>query len=119
MASSAVDLIGWASSAVLLATIMRQVYTQWKTKSCVGLSKWLFIGQLTASVGYTVYSLLLHNWVFASSNIALLCTAVLGQILYVKNKHNASSGAPTGAAEHVGPQARAPGGTSVSPSTTP
>jgi MtN3 and saliva related transmembrane protein len=86
MRSQYTDLIGWFSSAVLLATIARQVYTQWKTRSTVGVSKWLFIGQLTASIGYTIYSALLHNWVFMTSNIALLCTAVVGESLYLRNR---------------------------------
>jgi MtN3 and saliva related transmembrane protein len=81
-----IELIGWASSAILLATVMRQVYTQWKTKSTAGVSHWLFIGQLIASIGYTVYSYLLHNWVFLTSNIVLLLTAILGQCLYMHNK---------------------------------
>jgi MtN3 and saliva related transmembrane protein len=38
------ELIGWMSSAVLLATIARQVYTEWKTESAAGVSHWLFIG---------------------------------------------------------------------------
>jgi uncharacterized protein with PQ loop repeat len=82
------DIIGWASSAVLLMTIMRQVYTQWKTKSTAGVSHWLFIGQLTASVGFVIYSYLLRNWVFLTSNIALLLTAVLGQCLFLQNKNS-------------------------------
>lgn len=86
-----VEVIGWASSAVLLATIMRQVYTQWKTKSTAGVSHWLFIGQLTASIGYTVYSYLLHNWVFLTSNAVLLLTAIFGQCLYLHNKKAAKT----------------------------
>jgi MtN3 and saliva related transmembrane protein len=86
-----VELIGWVSSAILLATIGRQVYTQWKTKSTAGVSRWLFIGQLSASTGYTIYSMLLHNWVFMTSNAALLLTAVLGQSLYWRNKRDASN----------------------------
>jgi uncharacterized protein with PQ loop repeat len=81
-----IELIGWASSAVLLATISRQVYTQWKTRAAQGVSRWLFIGQLTASAGYTVYSVLLHNWVFMASNMALLVTALIGQALLVRNR---------------------------------
>jgi MtN3 and saliva related transmembrane protein len=84
-----IDLIGWASSVVLLATIGRQVYTQWKTRATAGVSKWLFIGQLTASGGFTIYSVLLHNWVFMTSNIALLCTAVVGEALFLKNRRAA------------------------------
>lgn len=81
-----IDLVGWLSSVVLLATIGRQVYTQWKTRATAGVSKWLFIGQVTASTGYTIYSVLLHNWVFMTSNIALLCTALLGEALFLKNR---------------------------------
>jgi uncharacterized protein with PQ loop repeat len=84
------ELIGWGSSLVLLATIMRQVYTQWKTQSTVGVSKWLFVGQLAASTGFTVYSYRLHNWVFLSSNCALLATAIVGETLYVRNKKRAA-----------------------------
>jgi uncharacterized protein with PQ loop repeat len=81
-----VDLIGWLSSAVLLATIGRQVFTQWRTRSAAGVSRWLFIGQLTASSGFALYSYLLHNWVFLVSNLSLLLTAVGGEIIYLKNK---------------------------------
>ena len=79
------------ASAVLLVTIGRQVFTQWKTRSSAGVSKWLFVGQLTASVGFTIYSYLLHNWVFLCSNAALLCTAVIGQWFYWRNKHAPST----------------------------
>ena len=86
------DYVGWISSAVLLATIGRQVYTQAKTRSTQGVSKWLFIGQLTASTGFSIYSYLLHNWVFLSSNVALLITAVIGQGLYFRNKQREQTG---------------------------
>jgi MtN3 and saliva related transmembrane protein len=87
-----VDLIGWLSSAVLLTTIARQVFTQWRTRSAAGVSRWLFIGQLTASTGFALYSYLLHNWVFLVSNLALLLTAVAGEIIYLKNKEATPSG---------------------------
>jgi uncharacterized protein with PQ loop repeat len=85
------ELIGWVSSAILLATIGRQVFTQWKTKSTAGVSHWLFIGQLAASTGFTVYSVLLHNWVYVVSNGALLITAVIGQIIYRHNQRTSPS----------------------------
>jgi MtN3 and saliva related transmembrane protein len=84
----AVDLIGWLSSAVLLMTIGRQVYTQWRTRSATGVSRWLFIGQLSASTGFAIYSYLLHNWVFLVSNLALLVTAIAGEIIYLRNKEH-------------------------------
>jgi MtN3 and saliva related transmembrane protein len=79
------DWIGWTSSAVLLATLLRQVYTQWRERSTLGVSRWLFIGQLCASTGFLVYSVLVDNWVFVFTNAALLITAVVGQFIYRRN----------------------------------
>jgi MtN3 and saliva related transmembrane protein len=80
------DWIGWMSSVILLTTLIRQVYTQWQSGEAKGVSRWLFVGQLCASTGFTVYSFLLHNWIFASSNIAILGTAVAGEVIYLRNK---------------------------------
>jgi uncharacterized protein with PQ loop repeat len=88
----ATALIGWISSVILLATLLRQVYTQWRSRTAAGVSRWLFIGQLAASSGFALYSWLLGNWVFLVTNIALLATAVAGQLIYLSNK--ARSGAP-------------------------
>jgi uncharacterized protein with PQ loop repeat len=83
------ELIGWLSSGILLLTLGRQVYTQWRTRATSGVSKWLFVGQLAASIGFSVYSGLLHNWVFLVTNLALLATAILGEIIYLRNKRAA------------------------------
>lgn len=80
------DLLGWISSFILLLTLIRQVYVQWKSESVAGVSKWLFVGQLAASTGYTIYSFLLHNWVYVCSNIAILLTALLGEGLYLRKR---------------------------------
>ena len=85
-----IELIGWGSSFILLLTLMRQVYTQWRTRAAAGVSKWLFVGQLAASSGYVVYSLLLHNWVYVSSNIAILATALVGEVIYLRNRRLAA-----------------------------
>jgi MtN3 and saliva related transmembrane protein len=84
------DMVGWASAVVLALTISRQVYTQWKTKSVAGISKWMFIGQLTASAGFVVYSALVDNWIFVFANFYIFLTAVVGQIIYSRNKRHAS-----------------------------
>jgi MtN3 and saliva related transmembrane protein len=80
------DAIGWSSAAVLLATIGRQVYSQWKSKATAGVSRWLFVGQISASVGFTIYSYLLHNWVFLFSNVAMIVTAIVGESIYISNR---------------------------------
>jgi MtN3 and saliva related transmembrane protein len=91
-----VEAIGWASTVLLLMTLVRQVYTQWKSGATSGVSKWLFIGQLAASVGFTLYSFLLRNWVFMGSNAAILAVAIVGQVMYVRNKHKKGEGAGAG-----------------------
>ncbi len=80
------ELIGWIAAVILLATIARQVYSQWRDRTSQGVSKWLFVGQITASVGFVVYSWLLRNWVFLVTNVLMLGTAILGQWIYLRNK---------------------------------
>ena len=77
-----VEMIGWASSLVLLATLVKQVYKQWSERTSEGLSKWLFVGQLIASVGFTWYSYLTGNTVFIVTNGLLTVNNVIGIALY-------------------------------------
>jgi uncharacterized protein with PQ loop repeat len=80
------ELIGWTAATILLLTISRQVYTQWRERSTRGLSRWLFTGQLAASTGFVVYSWLLGNWVFVVTNVLMLATAGVGQWIYLSNE---------------------------------
>jgi MtN3 and saliva related transmembrane protein len=73
-----VEAVGWASSVVLLATILKQLHKQWEEGSSEGVSKWLFIGQSAASIGFTIYSWLVGNWVFVVTNALLFCSALVG-----------------------------------------
>lgn len=74
------DIAGWAASAILLATLARQIVTQWKDKDAKGVSRWLFLGQMAASTGFIIYSWMLDNWVFIVTNSLILLTAVIGQV---------------------------------------
>lgn len=79
------DWIGWLSSGILLITLLRQVYVQWRERTTHGVSAWLFIGQLAASTGFTIYSALVENWVFVTTNVMLILTAIGGQLIYRRN----------------------------------
>ncbi|MEP7273278.1 MAG: hypothetical protein ABI882_17395 [Acidobacteriota bacterium] len=72
------DLLGWTSSAILVATLSRQIYKQWHTESSEGVSEYLFIGQVAASTGFLIYSWLLSSWVFVVTNSLLLLNALIG-----------------------------------------
>ena len=99
------EMIGWAAAAVLLATICRQVYTQWRERSTRGVSKWLFVGQLAASTLFVIYSALLQNWVFVVTNALLLVTALVGELIFLRNRRRGAQA--EGAAE--GARATPPG----------
>jgi MtN3 and saliva related transmembrane protein len=73
-----IEAVGWVSSLILVLTIGKQVYKQWHEGSSEGVSKWLFIGQMAASLGFTIYSWLVRNWVFVVTNSLMLLNAVLG-----------------------------------------
>lgn len=85
------EAVGWISAAILALTVSRQVYTQWRTRSIGGISHWLFIGQLSASAGFVVYSVLVENWIFVFTNFYIFLTAVVGQCIYSRNKRLAAT----------------------------
>lgn len=85
-----VDAIGWVSSVVLLLTITRQIYKQWHEGSSEGVSKWLFIGQVAASLGFAVYSWFLSSWVFVVTNLLMLLSAIVGLIISLWHKNHTS-----------------------------
>jgi len=87
------EVIGWLSSFILVLTIGKQVHKQWKSGSSQGVSKWLFIGQITASVGFTLYSVLVGNWVFVVTNALLLLSAIIGGIIVLRHRRAERRGA--------------------------
>ena len=78
---SLADIVGWTASAILIATLARQVYTQATRGNGQALSRWLFAGQIAASLGFIAYSWLLRNPVF---------TAIAGQWVYYRNERKAA-----------------------------
>jgi MtN3 and saliva related transmembrane protein len=72
------ELIGWASSFILVLTISKQIYKQWQEGSSENVSKWLFIGQMAASLGFLIYSWLVNNWVFVVTNLLMLINGLVG-----------------------------------------
>jgi MtN3 and saliva related transmembrane protein len=77
-----IEIIGWASSLILLATLVKQVHKQWSDGTSEGVSKWLFTGQFAASIGFTIYSYLIGNWVFVITNGLLTLNNIAGIMIY-------------------------------------
>jgi MtN3 and saliva related transmembrane protein len=86
------EAVGWVSSLILVLTIAKQVYKQWQEGSSEGVSKWLFVGQMAASLGFTVYSWLVSNWVFVVTNSLMLVNGLLGLLIVLHHRRRGRAG---------------------------
>ncbi len=86
------EAVGWVSSLILVLTIAKQVYKQWQEGSSEGVSKWLFVGQMAASLGFTVYSWLVSNWVFVVTNAVMLVNGLLGLLIVIHHRRRERAG---------------------------
>ncbi|MDQ3685612.1 MAG: hypothetical protein M3430_08415 [Acidobacteriota bacterium] len=84
------EIIGWVSSLILVLTIGKQVYKQWQENSSEGVSKWLFIGQMAASIGFLVYSLLVWNPVFIATNGVMVLNGLVGLLIVLRHRRHAN-----------------------------
>ena len=81
-------MIGWAAVAVLFFTMASQAWKQWRDRVKHGISKIFFIGQVTASTLFLVYSAMLGDTVFVVGNALVLVAAVTGgAILWWNRTH--------------------------------
>ncbi|HTU61196.1 MAG TPA: hypothetical protein VMF89_22230 [Polyangiales bacterium] len=86
--------IGWLSSAILVLTISTQLRKQWRSRDGHGVSKWLYIGQSAASLGFVIYSVQSRDWVFVVTNSVLGLEALFGLVLVLRQRRAAR--APVG-----------------------
>jgi uncharacterized protein with PQ loop repeat len=80
------EIIGWASSLILLATIGKQVHKQWASGETQGVSRFLFVGQMAASVGFAIYSWMVGNRVFVFTNTLMVLNGLLGYVILLRNR---------------------------------
>lgn len=92
------ELIGWISSFILLVTLTQQNWKQWRGGSVEGVSKWLWVGQTAASIGFTTYSVLVKNWVFTATNALLLVNGLVGFMIVRHRRRRAGRAAAQPAA---------------------
>ena len=84
--------IGAASSFILVLTIGKQVFKQYKEGKSEGVSKWLFLGQMTASGGFLLYSWLKRDWVFIATNGIMLVNGLAGYLIVLHHRKNEKKG---------------------------
>lgn len=81
-----VEALGWISSWLLVVTMFLQVRKQWAQGSSQGISKYLYLGQVLAEVGFVAYSVIVRNWVFVFTNTVLLVLNLIGLALLVRHR---------------------------------
>jgi MtN3 and saliva related transmembrane protein len=88
------QIIGFASSFILLLTIGKQVYKQYKEGTSEGVSKWLFLGQITASIGFLIYSVMKNDIVFIVTNGLMVVNSLvgIGILFYHRRREGKESG---------------------------
>ncbi|HMJ13993.1 MAG TPA: hypothetical protein VK524_21395, partial [Polyangiaceae bacterium] len=59
-----------------------------KENNSEGVSRWLFLGQLSASIGFTVYSLMVKNWVFVVTNALMIGNALAGYWIVMRHRRS-------------------------------
>jgi MtN3 and saliva related transmembrane protein len=89
------EIIGWASSIILLVTLAAQTRKLYQTRTTKGVSNWLYIGELGASAGFTAYSALLHNAVYIAANALGVVTSLLGLAFFIRNRRVERRGVAT------------------------
>jgi uncharacterized protein with PQ loop repeat len=72
------EIIGWAAVAALFVTMASQAWKQWRDRVKHGISKFFFVGQVSASTLFLAYSALLGDLVFVVGNALVLCAALTG-----------------------------------------
>jgi MtN3 and saliva related transmembrane protein len=87
-----IEWIGWVSSFLLVLTMSIQLRKQIRENTSKGVSKWLYLGQLGAEVGFVLYAYLVRNWVFVVTNAALLIENVIGIMLVLRHRRLEGSG---------------------------
>lgn len=85
------DWIGWVSSSILLWTVAVQIRKQLRAGT-EGVSKWLYLGQFGAEIGFIAYSGLVRNWVFLFANAALLVENAIGLVLLLRQRRRERRG---------------------------
>ena len=81
-----VDAVGWAAVAVLFATMAGQAWKEWRDRVKHGVSRWFFIGQVTASVLFIAYSAMVGNRIFVVGNALVLLAAIAGGGILLYNR---------------------------------
>lgn len=93
-------VVGWSASVVVVVTTIGQIYKQWQAHSSKGVSPFLFVGNVLASLLFLNYAIMIKNVVYEVTNSVMVLASVCGLALLI---HQRRLDKPTGHATPVPP----------------
>jgi MtN3 and saliva related transmembrane protein len=85
------NIIGLIATAILISTLVAQTVKQWHERTTRGVARWFFLGQVSASVGFVIYSLMVGSMLFAVTNCLILLSAVAGYVVLRMNRRRVAA----------------------------
>ncbi|MET0292675.1 MAG: hypothetical protein ABW136_09960 [Steroidobacteraceae bacterium] len=85
------SIFGIAATVILVATLISQTVKQWRERVTKGVSRWFFLGQVSASVCFIIYSVLIGSVLFTITNALILASAFAGYVVLQLNRRRARS----------------------------
>ncbi len=79
-------LFGILATGILMATLGAQTVKLWREHATRGIARWFFIGQVSASACFFIYSVMIGSTVFAVANALMLISAVAGYLVLRANR---------------------------------
>ena len=82
-------IFGVLATAILIATLVAQTIKQWRERQTKGVSRWFFLGQVSASICFIIYSAMTGSVLFTVTNALILASALGGYIVLRLNRRRA------------------------------
>ena len=79
------QIVGWAAVGALFLTMTGQAWKQWRDRVKHGVSKYFFVGQVTASILFLAYSVMKGDRVFVVGNSLVLAASLAGGAILLWN----------------------------------
>ena len=80
------QIVGWAAVAALFFTMAGQAWKQWRDRVKHGVSKYFFLGQVTASTLFLAYSAMMGDRIFVVGNALVLTASIAGGAILLWNR---------------------------------
>jgi uncharacterized protein with PQ loop repeat len=78
--------VGWSAVTVLFLTMTGQAWREWRDRVKHGAGKVFFMGQITASTLFLVYSALIGDRIFVVGNALVLAASICGGGILLYNR---------------------------------